>query len=148
MWITNKLENRQTLKGESRSSFGRTRGKQGKFPFMGQKTRLRLLTIDNSFLRTPLKSEWNMPFWVAPAGNNGTSEKVGLFFFFRTEIRVQFFKAIFISLSGRPSWHFFDNGNRSLQMVMEVRVESYQCTNAPTARLPTLVRLAGTLTRD
>ena len=80
MWITKKLENRQTLKGDSRSSFGRTRGKKGKFPFMGQKTRLRLLTIYNSFVKTPLKSEWNMPFWVAPAGNNGTSEKVALFF--------------------------------------------------------------------
>ena len=80
MWITNKLENRQTLKGDSRSSFGRTRGKQGKFPFMGQKTRLRLFPIDNIFLKAPLKSEWNMPFWVAPAGNDGTSENVALFF--------------------------------------------------------------------
>ena len=86
MWITNKLENRQlvmclqTFKGDSRSSSGRSRGKQGKFPFMGRKTRLRLFTIDNSFLKTPLKSEWKMPSWVAPAGNNVTSEKVALFF--------------------------------------------------------------------
>ena len=39
----------QTLKGDSRSSFGRTRGKQGKISFMDRKTRLRLFTIDNSF---------------------------------------------------------------------------------------------------
>ena len=36
-----------TLKGDGRSSSGRTRGKQGKFPLMGRKTRLRLFTIDS-----------------------------------------------------------------------------------------------------
>ena len=46
---------------------------------------MRLFTIDNSFLNTPLKSELNMPFWVAPTGNNGTSEKVALFFYVGVE---------------------------------------------------------------
>ena len=81
MWITNKLNNQQTLKGDTVVGLplGELEG-NGKFPFMGQKTRLRLSTIDNSFLKTPLKSEWSMPFWVAPAGNNGTSEKIAQFF--------------------------------------------------------------------
>ena len=69
----------QTLKEDSSSSFGRTRRKQGKFPFMGRKTKPELFTIDNSFLKTPLKSGWDMPFWVVQAWNNGTSERVSLF---------------------------------------------------------------------
>ena len=67
------------IKGDSRPSFWRTRGKRKICLHDGQKTRLRLFTIDNSFLKTPLKSELNISFWVAPAGNNGTSEKVALF---------------------------------------------------------------------
>ena len=78
MWITNKLESWQTLKEIVGLPFDELEG-NGKFAFMSQKTRLRLFTIDNSFLKTPLKSELNISFWVAPAGNNGTSEKVALF---------------------------------------------------------------------
>lgn len=72
---------------------GELEGNRVKFPFMGRKTRLRLFTIDNSFLKTPLKNEWNMPFWVASAGNNGTSAKGSPVFLdrmFRMEIRVPF----------------------------------------------------------
>ena len=127
MWITNKLESRQTLKEIVGLPFDELEG-NGKFAFMSQKTRLRLFTIDNSFLKTPLKSELNISFWVAPAGNNGTSEKVALFLSIECSKRkfvFYFSKPSFISLSRRPSRHFFGNGNRCLQKVMEVSVETY-----------------------
>ena len=97
---------------------GELEGNKENFPsWVGKRDCGCLPLVDNSFLKTPLKSEWNMPFWVAPAGNNGTSEKVALFFSIECSKRkfmFHFSKPSFISLPDCLSRHFFGNGNRSL----------------------------------
>ena len=73
-------------------------------------------------------------FWKVPAINfreqRGTTEKVPLALFFRTEYRIRKFVSHFQShlnfdISFRPSQHFFGKWNRFVQIVNVVEEEIY-----------------------
>ena len=99
---------------------GELEGNRENFPSWAGKRECDCLPLTIVFWKLLWKVSGTCLFGSLQLGTTGHLQKVALFFSIECSKRkfvFHFLKSSVVSLSGRPSQHFFGNGNRSLQIV-------------------------------